>query len=82
MLENKAIKIYLEHGCLGVELYRDAKDPRRWMEIDRYRDREHYNDVTILVDEDPRMSPLLEDFKSLFSGDDNKPEKKIYNRMI
>ena len=32
-LEQKAIQIYIEHGCLGVELYKDPQNPRKWMEI-------------------------------------------------
>lgn len=81
MLEKQAIKIYMEHGCLGVEIYRDAKDPRRWMEINRYKDRQHYNEVIATVDEDPRIAPLFEEFIGLFD-ESNKPEKTTYYRMI
>ena len=81
MLEKKAIEIYLEHGCLAVEIYRDAKDPRRWMEINRFRDRTHYTEVIASVDEDPRIKPLFEEFIGLFE-EGNQPEKTTYYRMI
>lgn len=81
MLEKKAIEIYLEHGCLAVEIYRDAKDPRRWMEINRFRDRTHYTEVIASVDEDPRIKPLFEEFIGLFE-EGNQPEKATYYRMI
>jgi len=81
-LEQQAIQIYMEHGCLGVEIYRDAKDPRRWMEINRFRDREHHNDVVAAVDADPRMGPLFEEFISLFDAEEYQPEKRNYFRMI
>lgn len=81
MLEKQAIQIYLEHGCLGVEIYRDTKDPRRWMEINRFMDVQSYNEVIAAVDEDPRMSPLFKEFMSLFN-DEDKPEKTAYHRMI
>lgn len=81
-LEKQAIQIYMEHGCLGVELYRDSKDPRRWMEINRFMDLQHYNQVTAAVDQDDRIGQLFKDFISLFDDEDNKPEKTTYYRMI
>lgn len=82
MLEKQAIKVYMEHGCLGVEIYRDAKAPRRWMEINRFRDRQHYNEVIEAVDEDPSIKPLYEEFMSLFNVEEYQPEKQTYFRMI
>ena len=82
MLEKKAIEVYLEYGCLGVEIYRDAKDPRRWMEINRYNDRQHYNDVIAAVDQDPRIKTLFEEFISLFDEDGDQPMKTTYYRML
>lgn len=81
MLEMRAIEIYLEHGCLGVEIYRDAKDPRKWMELNRYKDREHYNEVTASVDADPRLKPIFDEFITLFE-EKSQPEKNTYFRMI
>lgn len=82
MLEKQAIKVYTEHGCPGVEIYRDAKDPRRWMEINRFRDRQQYNEIIAAVDEDPRIRPLFEEFMSLFDAEEAQPEKITYFRMI
>jgi quinol monooxygenase YgiN len=80
-IEQKAIQIYLEHGCIGVEIYRDSKDPRYWLEINKYTDQEHYDGVTAKVDEDPRIAPLFEEFKSLFEKGET-PEKVTYLRML
>jgi len=82
MLEKQATKIYMEHGCLGVEIYRDAKDPRRWMEINRFRDREHYNEVIGAVEKDTRLQRLYDEFTSLLIAEEAQPEKKVYFRMI
>ena len=82
ILEKQAIKVYMEHGCLGVEIYRDAKAPRCWMEINRFRDRQHYNEVIKAVDEDTRIKPLYEEFMSLFDAEEYQPEKRTYFRMI
>ena len=82
MLEKKAIDIYLELGCLGVEIYRDAKDAGRWMEINRYRDLGHHNEVVAAVDKDPRIKPILEEFMSLFDDDESRPQKYAYYRML
>ena len=81
-LEKQAAKVYMEKGCLGIEIYRDAKDPRRWMEINRFRDRQHYNEVIGAVDEDPRIGPLYKEFMSLLNAEDCQPEKSTYFRMI
>ena len=80
-IEKQAIQIYLRHGCLGVEIYRDAEDPRRWMEINRYKDRAHYNEVVAAVEGDPNIRPLLQEFINLFE-DGKPPEKNTYYRMI
>ncbi len=81
-LEQQAIKVYLEKGCLGVEIYRDAKDPRRWMEINRFEDMEHYNKVIGTVNEDERIERLFEEFQELMGEREEQPEKDLYYRMI
>ncbi|HUS77226.1 MAG TPA: antibiotic biosynthesis monooxygenase [Patescibacteria group bacterium] len=80
-LEKQAIEIYLEHGCLGVEIYRDAGDPYRWMEINRYRDRGHYEEVAAAVEGDQRIRPLYEAFIGIFDAE-SQPTKSNYLRML
>jgi hypothetical protein len=82
ILEKKAIQIYKEHGCLDVEIYRNAKDPRWWMEINRFRDRDHYNQVIHDVDNDSRMAPIFVKFLALFTEKENKPEKTTYYKIL
>lgn len=82
MLEKRATRVYMEHGCLDVEIFRDAKDPRRWMEINKFRDREHYNEVIGAVDADPRIGPLFEEFMTLFKEEEYQPEKQSYFKML
>ncbi|MCW3989684.1 MAG: antibiotic biosynthesis monooxygenase [Candidatus Bathyarchaeota archaeon] len=80
-LEQKAIQIYLEHGCLGVEIYRDPQNPRKWMEVNKYHDEKHYEDVSAAVDGDPRIEALFEEFLGLFEQG-NAPQKDTYLRML
>lgn len=80
-LEKQAIQIYMQHGCLGVEIYRDAQDPGKWMEINRYKDRAHFNEVMEAVDSDPKIRSLLQEFIKLFE-EGKPPEKDMYYRMI
>jgi quinol monooxygenase YgiN len=80
-IEQEAIQIYLEHGCLGVEIYRDEKDPRYWMEINKFLDKEHYDRFTSKVNEDPRIANLFEDFKNVLEKS-QVPEKETYLRML
>ena len=81
VLEQQAIQIYLEHGCLGVEIYRDTRDPRLWMEINKFMDEEHYRKVTEAVDKDSRISILFEKFTELFIKGE-APKKTTYLRMF
>jgi quinol monooxygenase YgiN len=80
-IEQKATQIYLEHGCQGVEIYRDSKDPRYWMEINKFLDQKHYDSVIAKVDEDPRIAPLFEELKRLLEKG-VIPEKATYLRML
>ena len=80
-LGQKAIQIYLEHGCLGVEIYRDPQNPRKWMEINKYHDEKHHEEVTAAVEKDPRIETLLKEFLGLFEQG-STPEKDTYLRML
>ena len=80
-LEQKAIQIYLEHGCLGVEIYRDPHNPRKWMEVNKYHDEKHFEDVSAAVEADPRIEALFEEFLGLFEQG-NAPPKDTYLRML
>lgn len=81
-IEKEMAGIYNEHGCLGVEIYRDAVDPQNWMEVYRFRDKEHYEEVVHSVGKDPRIQSLTKAFTSLLDGEENRPRKGVYFRMI
>jgi hypothetical protein len=81
-LEKQAIRVYLELGCLKVELFRDEKDPRRWMEINRFKDADHYSEVSSAIREDTRIWELQNSFKALLGSDNYKPARRIYFQML
>jgi quinol monooxygenase YgiN len=81
-IEKRAIEIYLQNGCISVEIYRDAEDPERWMEINRFENREHYERVSATLDADPRLSRLFEEFQNIFENENYEPEKSMYFQMI
>jgi quinol monooxygenase YgiN len=80
-LEQKAIQIYLEHGCLGVEIYRDPHNPRKWMEINKFHDEKHHKEVIAAVEKDSRINVLFDEFLKLFDKGD-PPTKDMYLRML
>jgi len=80
-LEQKAIQIYVEHGCLGVEIYRDPHNPRKWMEVNKFHDEKHHEEVTAAVEGDPRIAALFDEFLGIFDRG-NPPEKDVYLRML
>lgn len=81
-LEQQAIQVYLENGCINVEIYRDAEDPRKWMEINRFEDKEHYQRVASLLQEDPRITRIFAEFQGLLEDSEYEPEKSSYFKMI
>lgn len=81
-LEQQAIQVYLENGCINVEIYRDAEDPRKWMEINRFEDKEHYQHVASLLQEDPRITRIFAEFQGLLEDSEYEPEKSSYFKMI
>jgi quinol monooxygenase YgiN len=81
VLQRKALEIYIEHGCLGVEIYRNDKDPKQWMEINRYEDRTHYGEVIAAVNSDSRIKSLFEEFIGLIDSEETT-ERSTYYRMI
>jgi quinol monooxygenase YgiN len=81
-LEKQAIDIYLELGCLKVELYRDEKDPRRWLEINRFSDADHYRMVSSAIREDPRITELWNRLQALLGPGNYRPTKRTFLQMI
>jgi hypothetical protein len=65
-----------------VEIYRDAEDSRRWMEINRFGSRERYLDVMEAMNRDPRIEELFERFNTLLTETECEPEKSQYFRMV
>jgi len=81
-LEKQAMKVYLELGCLKVELYRDVRDPRRWMEVNKFEDSDQYGEASSAIREDPRIVELRNSFTGLLRSDNYKPARRIYYQML
>ena len=81
-LEKKAIDIYLKNGCIAVEIFRDVEKPEKWMEINRFEDREHYETVAATLREDKNISELYKEFNELLGNEEYETEKKLYLQMI
>jgi hypothetical protein len=52
------------------------------MEINKFKDRRHYQEVVTAIQNDPRISEMTKEFMSLFEPGEYKPEKRAYFRMI
>lgn len=65
-----------------MEIYRDAEDPRRWMDINRFGSRERYLDVMEAMNQDSRIEELFERFSTLLTETECEPEKSQYFRMV
>lgn len=81
-LEKKAIEIYLENGCVAVEIYRDIETPEKWMEINRFEDKEHYERVSATLNYDQRISSLFKEFQDILEDQEYELQKNYYLQMI
>lgn len=62
-IQRRVRKIYFRYGCLGYEVFKGADD--NWLEINKYKDREHYENVKNSVDLDPEIEVLWNEFCSI-----------------
>lgn len=81
-LEKKAIEIYLEKGCVAVEIYRDIEAPEKWMEINRFEDKEHYERVVATLNDDQRISSLFKEFQEVLKEEEYDLQKNYYLQII
>jgi len=57
-LMRKTADLYAKHGCLGYEVLEDAQHKGDWLEINRFRNKEHYEKVYTTVNGDPQIEAL------------------------
>ena len=62
-IQRRVRKIYFRHGCLGYEVLKG--DNEDWLEINKFKDREHYEKVKNSVDVDPEIDLLWKEFCSV-----------------
>ena len=62
-IQNRTKKVYLKHGCTAYEVFKSDDD--WWLEIDKFRDKKHYEKVKESVDKDPEIEILWKKFCSL-----------------
>jgi len=62
-IQRRVRKIYFRHGCLDYEVFKGDDDC--WLEINKFKDREHYENVRKSVDLDPEIEILWKEFCSI-----------------
>lgn len=77
-LMRKTADLYAKHGCLGCEILEDAQHKGHWLEINRFRDKAHYQKVEAAVDENPQIEALWQEFCSITGAKKNPPIKNEY----
>ncbi len=77
-LMRKTADLYAKHGCLGYEVLEDAQHKGDWLEINRFRNKAHYQKVHAAVDEDPQIETLWREFCSITYAKKNPPIKNEY----
>lgn len=59
-IQRKVKEIYCRHGCLGYEVFKSDDDC--WLEINKFKDRQHYEKVEKSADLDPEIEILWKEF--------------------
>jgi len=62
-IQRRVRRIYLRHGCLGYEVFKG--DDEYWLEINKFKSKEHYENVKNYVDVDPEIEILWNEFCSI-----------------
>ena len=72
-IQKRVKGIYVNYGCIGYEVLKSSDDC--WLEINKFKDREHYETVKKSIDADPEIDLLWKEFRSIVE------EEKIITRQ-
>jgi len=77
-IQKRTKKVYLRHGTLAYEVFKSDDD---WfLEISRFEDRDHYENVERSVDSDPEIEILWKEFCSIVEKE--KIATKKYEKVL
>ncbi|MDH5495708.1 MAG: hypothetical protein OEY24_08435 [Candidatus Bathyarchaeota archaeon] len=77
-IERRAKKVYLKHGCIGYEVFKS--DNGWFLEINRFINAEHYENVEKSVGSDPEIEILWKEF--CFIVEKEKIATKKYEQVL
>jgi len=77
-IQRRTKEVYLRYGCLSYEVFRSDDD--LCLEINRFADRKHYENVTKSVDLDLKIKALWKEFCSIVEKE--KIATKRYEKML
>ncbi len=77
-IERRAKKVYFRHGCIGYEVFKS--DDGWLLEINKFKDRQHYENVKKSVDLDPEIENLWKEFCSIVEKE--KIVTRKYERIL
>ena len=77
-IQRRTKDVYLRYGCIDYEVFKSDDD---WcLEVCRFKDRKHYEDVMKSVDLDPEIELLWKEFCSIV--DEEKVATKRSERIL
>ena len=77
-IQRRTKEVYLRYGCIAYEIFRS--DDGWCLEISRFKDREHYENVTKSVDLEPEIEILWKEFCSIVKKEKVVTEK--YEKIL
>lgn len=81
-LQRKVKAIYLKYGCLSYEIFEKAEKNGEWMEIEKFKNRNHFKKVVTKVDNDSEISELFAKFCSIINIKKNPVITKEFVKKI
>jgi hypothetical protein len=77
-IQRRTRKVYFRYGCTGYEVFKG--DNNCWLEINKFKDREHYENIKKSVDVDPEIEILWKEFCSIVEKE--KVVTKKYEQIL
>lgn len=79
----KTVKaIYMKAGCLAYEVYKKEGKENIWMEINKFKDKKHFEKARKKVDQNPEIDRLFKKFCSMINIKKNPVVMEKYKQRL
>ncbi len=81
-LQRTVKAIYVKTGCIAYEVYKKQGRENIWMEINKFKDKKHFEKIRKKVDQNPEIGKLFEKFCSIIDIKKNPVVTEKYKQRL